>query len=110
MSEKKINDAENEVLFPENEDDGDVTVIELEGEQYEVIDSVTYDGKLYVALIPLDTDDISEDENVEFTLLEVADDPDDEENCVLKTVDDDDLYAKIGEEFLKRFDSMDDDE
>jgi hypothetical protein len=106
-------DLENEDLFTENEDaenDRDVTIIELEGEQYEVIDSVMYDGKLYVAILPYSEDDIPDDEEVEFTLLEVADDPNDEENCILRTVDDDELYARIGEEFLKRFDNIAEDE
>ena len=109
MSEELRKDEE---ILTENDEglfDDEVSIIELEGEQYEVIDSVTYDGKLYVAIIPYDENDDGEND-VEFTILEVADDPADEENCIMRTVDDDDLYSKIGEEFLKRFDSIEDDE
>ncbi len=120
MIPKFNNEEEAEKFFGQNNDDeaaGDdeeMTIIELEGERYEVIDSVIYDGKLYVAILPYDEENIDEnndeDENIEFTILEVCDDPDDEDNCIMRTVDDDDLYTKIGNEFLKRFESESDEE
>ena len=104
----------------------DITIIELEGEKYELIDLVVYNDKKYIAVTPFSEDESEEDpegdftilemtddpddEEAEFTLLEVADDPNDEENCILRTVDDDELYARIGEEFLKRFDNIAEDE
>ena len=42
------------------------------------------------------------DEEVEFIILEIIDDEDGEQ-CTLKTVDDEELYAKIGDEFVKIF-------
>ena len=96
-------------MAPENEDLPDIPIIELEGEQYEVIDTVTVDGKNYVALLPFEELD-SEQEEEEFTILEILDDPSDEENCTLKTIDDEELYERIGDAFLKKFEMYDEDE
>lgn len=102
-------DLEPKDMAPENEDLPDIPIIELEGEQYEVIDTVTVDGKNYVALLPFEELD-SEQEEEEFTILEILDDPSDEENCTLKTIDDEDLYERIGDAFLKKFEMYDEDE
>ncbi len=109
-------DEEAEKFFSANENEGqqsddigedsDITLIDLEGETYEVIDSMIFEGKTYIAILPFDEDEQEADDEVaEFTLLEVTDDPDDEDNCTLKTVDDDDLYVRLGDEFLKRLES-----
>ena len=87
------------------QDDDELTLVELDGEQYEIIDAVIYDEKSYIAVLPYNEDDDG-DEDSEFTILEMTDDPDDEENCILKTIDDDDLYTRVGDEFLKRFESF----
>ncbi len=88
----------------DTDDEGDVTVIELEGVRYEIVDTATYNGKDYVAITPFDDNILeSDDEDGDFTILELGEDPDDEYGCILKTVDDDELYSEIGEVFLKRF-------
>ena len=102
-------DLEPKDMSRENEDLPDIPIIELEGEQYEVIDTVTVDGKNYVALLPFEELD-SEQEEEEFTILEILDDPSDEENCTLKTIDDEELYERIGDAFLKKFEMYDEDE
>ena len=94
---------------PENDEMPEIPIIELEGEQYEVIDTVTVDGRNYVALLPFEElDDDREEE--EFTILEILDDPADEENCTLKTIDDEELYDRIGDAFLKQFEMYDEEE
>ena len=92
-------------MIPEDE----LAIIELEGEKYEVIDTVIIDGHSYIALVPYDESD-ELDEDVEFTILEITDDPADEENCILKTIDDEELYQSIGDAFLEKFDSYEDEE
>jgi hypothetical protein len=98
----------NENDINENPDENSVTVIELDGDKFEVIDTLSFEGKNYVALMPyVEEDQTDEDENVDFTILEIIDDPDDEVNCTLKTIDDEDEYTRIGDEFIKRFDQYD---
>lgn len=94
---------------PDNEDYPEIPIIELDGEQYEVIDTVTVDGKNYVALLPFEELDEGQEEE-EFTILEIIDDPSDEENCTLKTIDDEELYDRIGDAFLKQFEMYDEEE
>ena len=95
--------AEDEMIMPE--DIGDAAVLELDGEKYEVIDTVSLDGHVYIAIVPYEeSDELSE--TTEFTILEMYDDPDNEDNCILKTVDDDELYQRIGDEFLKHIEEF----
>ncbi len=100
-----ISGSSPEDILSEEED----LIIELEGDRYEIIDTVTIDDHIYVALLPLGEDDDYE-EDAEFTILEMTDDPDDEENCILRTVDDEELYVRIGDAFLERFAEFDDEE
>ena len=87
----------------------DDLIIELEGDRFEIIETVMIDEHIYVALLPLgENDDYEED--AEFTILEMTDDPDDEENCTLHTVDDEDLYVRIGDAFIERFAELDEEE
>ncbi len=102
-------DSESRNNIPENEETPEIPIIELEGEQYEVIDTVTVDGRNYVALLPFEELDAGQEEE-EFTILEIIDDPDDEENCTLKTIDDEDLYDRIGDAFLKQFEMYDEED
>lgn len=100
---------EPELGDSESDEPDEVTIIELEGERYEIVDVVQYNGKDYVAVTPFDdVPDYDNDENGEFTILEVSDDPDDEDSCVLKTVDDEELYTLIGDLFLERFADIED--
>ena len=93
-----------------SDDDRDISLIELEGVKYEIVDTARFKGKNYVALIPFDeTDDGDDDDDeIEFTILEIVDDPDNKDNCILKTIDDPQLYDNIGNAFLLKFDSYDD--
>ncbi|MBP3857646.1 MAG: DUF1292 domain-containing protein [Ruminiclostridium sp.] len=108
MAQKNNVNEEAEDLFgfetgddtPEDEDE--VAIIELEGERYEVIDNVTLDGRNFVALLPFEENEEFAEE-AEFTLLEITDDPDNADNCILKTVDDEELYQRIGDAFLEHF-------
>ena len=92
-------------MTPDYDNDEELDLIELDGENYEIVDTAELDGKLYVALIPYDLDDeeIENGDSVEFTILEMLDDPDDEENCILKTIDDEELYDRVGEVFIEKF-------
>ena len=77
-------------------------VVDLDGEQFEIIETIEFEDKMYAALTPYTEDDEMDDENVEFIILEVIDD-EESEQCTLKTVDDEELYTKIGDEFMKIF-------
>ncbi len=77
-------------------------VVDLDGEQFEVIETIEFEEKTYAALTPYTEEDELEDEDVEFIILEVIDEPESEQ-CTLKTVDDEELYTKIGDEFMKIF-------
>lgn len=91
-------------------EDCEPVIIDLDGEQFEIIETTELDGKMYAALTPYTEEDEIEDEEVEFIILEVIDDPDSEE-CTLKTVDDEELYTRIGDEFMKIFsDTFEDEE
>lgn len=98
----------NNIILPE--DENEAAIIELEGEQYEVIDTIEFEGRCYIAILPYsEDDDTDDDEDLQFTILELIDDGESDE-CTLRTIDDDDLYTKVGDEFLKRFDEYDDEE
>ena len=98
-------------MTPEINNDEELELIELDGTNYEVVDTVELDGRLYIALIPhdIDEEELDNSEEVEFTILEMTDDPDDEENCILKTIDDDELYDRVGEAFIEKFGVYDED-
>lgn len=97
----------DEILL--NEDEYVPAIVELDGEQFEVIDTVELDGKNYAALTPYTEEDVLEDDEVEFIILEIIDD-EDNEMCTLKTVDDEELYTKVGDKFLELFDSYEADD
>lgn len=85
-----------------NEEEYEPVVVDLDGEQFEIIDTVEVDGRNYAALTPYTEEDEMEDEEIEFIILEICDDGEGDE-CTLKTVDDEELYTKIGDEFIKLF-------
>lgn len=98
MSEKELDkDMENEEY--------EADIVDLDGEPYEIIDSLSCDGTNYVALIPYSEDEQAEGD-VEFIILKEVEDG---EDFYLGTVDDEELYSKIGEAFLKHFNEMFDD-
>ena len=83
-----------------NEEDYEPAIVELDGEQFEIIDMIDFEGKNYAALTPYSESDDLEDEEVEFIILEVCDDGEGDQ-CTLKTVDDEELYSKIGDKFIE---------
>jgi uncharacterized protein YrzB (UPF0473 family) len=93
----------------------DAHIIDLDGEPFEIIGELEHEGGEYLALIaytPDDEDDIgddTQDEQVEFVILKQEQGQNDEE-YYLSTIDDDELYEKIGEMFLKQFASQDEQE
>ena len=74
-------------------------IVDLDGDPFEIIGDLEYEGGIYLALIPYE-EDADETEEVEFVILK---EEDENGECVLATVDDDDLYNKIGNMFLKMF-------
>ena len=40
----------------------------------------------------------------------IIDDPEDEENCTLKTIDDEELYERIGDAFIEQFGMYDEED
>jgi len=76
-------------------------IVDLDGEEFELIDTAEIDGKVYGAFTPYTEEDEVEGD-VEFIILEIIDDEDGEQ-CTLKTVDDEELYTKIGDELMKLF-------
>lgn len=84
-------------------------VVDLDGEQFEIIETIEFEDKMYAALTPYTEEDELDEDDVEFIILEVIDD-EESEQCTLKTVDDEELYSKIGDEFMKVFTEEFDDE
>lgn len=78
-------------------------IVELDGEQFEVIDAICYDGQNYVALVPYTEDDEMEDDTAEFIILKEV-----EENgeYMLSTVDDESLYDEVGEAFIEHLNDV----
>ena len=77
-------------------------VVDLDGEQFEIIETLEFEDKMYAALTPYTEEDEMEEDDVEFIILEVIDD-EESEQCTLKTVDDEELYTKIGDKFMEVF-------
>ena len=92
--------------MPENKDEFEEyepQIVELDGEQFEVIDAICYDGQNYVALVPYTESDELEDEDVEFIILKEVQEGDD---YMLATVDDEELYNEVGEAFIEHLNSL----
>jgi len=83
----------------------DSGIIDLDGEPFVMVEKLDFEGVTYVALTPYDEDEEEDDdsddsEEAEFIILkEVEEDGE----FFLATIDDEELYDKIGEEFLKMF-------
>ena len=56
-------------------DEYEPVVVDLDGEQFEVIETIEFEEKMYAALTPY-TEEDELDGDVEFIILEVIDDPD----------------------------------
>ncbi|MCL1788828.1 MAG: DUF1292 domain-containing protein [Oscillospiraceae bacterium] len=86
---------ENEIL----DDDNAREVVDLEGEPFEIIGELEHEGEIYLALIPYEEEEDREKET-EFIILKEEEENDE---VFLATVDDDELYEKIGAMFLNSF-------
>lgn len=78
-------------------------IVDLDGEQFEVIDAICYDDQKYVALVPYTESDELEEDDVEFIVLKEV-----EQNgeYMLSTVDDDELYDEVGQAFIEHLNSV----
>ena len=79
-----------------------VEIVDLDGEPFEIIGELEHEGETYFALIPYSEEDYDEEseEDVEFVILKESDE---EDGYFLVTIDDDDFYDKLGQEFLEMF-------
>ena len=89
------------------EGDETVEIVELDDSPFEIIGELEHEGDVYLALIPYveDSEDESSEESdeikeTEFVILKESEE--DGENYLV-TVDDSDLYQKIGNIFLNLF-------
>jgi hypothetical protein len=95
---KNFDDFELEEEFEEPE------IVELDGEPFEIIDAITVDNRTYVALVKYnedDSDDVTDEDDSFIVLEEVEKDGE----FFLATIDDENLYQEIGNEFISRFTS-----
>ncbi len=87
------------------EDEYEPTIIEADGEQYEVIDAIQYKGRNYVAVVEYDENGGDDEEDVtEFMVLEEIQNENGEYVCV--TIDEDSLYDEVGDAFTKHFEEI----
>ena len=79
-------------------------IVDLDGEPFEVIDGICYDGTNYVALVPFsEEDEMDESEEGTFIILkEVEEDGE----YALATVDNEELYNEVGEAFIEHFNEI----
>lgn len=94
---------EKELRESEDFEEYEPQIVDLDGDSFEIIDGICYDGQNYVALVPFSEDEEPESEDVEFIILK-ADDEGDE--TTLSTVDDEALYDEIGEAFIEHLNSL----
>lgn len=75
-----------------------ITITDEDGVEYEleILSTVEYQGALYYALAPVDTD---EDEELEVSILKAIEDDGEE---ILVTVDDDDELEKVYELLIEQ--------
>jgi hypothetical protein len=109
MNDKPVSEPEIKDAIKDQTEEDERDIVDLDGEPFEVIYGIEYDGATYVALTPYVEDLDDETGETEFVILKEV-----EENgeYTLETVDDEELYEKLGEIFLERFDELfeDDDE
>lgn len=77
-------------------------IVDLDGEPFEVIDGICYDGHNYVALVPYTESDEDEGE-AEFVILEEVEK---DGEYLLSTIDNDELYTEIGDAFIEHFETV----
>ena len=75
-------------------------IVNLDGEDFELIGELEYDGQIYLALIPYKE---VEDENQKPEFVVLREEENQNGDCFLATVDDTTLYQKIGNMFIDMF-------
>lgn len=96
--------AEFEKKHIDDLDEYEPDIVELDGEPFEIIDTLEYNGENYVALVSYVEDMDSEPDETEFIILKEVEEEDGE--FYLATLDDDDLYSEIGDKFLEHFNEL----
>ena len=87
--------------------DDDADFIELDGEKFEPMFDFEHENKTYLVLTPfLEDGDLNEDD-FEFVILQMVENGDDVE---LSTVDDDELYDKLGEIAIAEYERINESE
>jgi len=86
------------------EDEDFAEVVDLDGELFEKLDEIEYDGGTYFALIPFEEEyDEKDTEIMEFGILRKIEE---DGEFFLETIDDEDLHDTIGKMFEERFDNL----
>ncbi len=78
------------------------TLVDDEGNEqtFEMLDSMEYDGETYFALTPY-PEDLDNDGEVVILKKVIEDDEE-----IMVSIDNDEEYEKVGDEFMKRIDGM----
>jgi len=84
-----------------SEEEFEPNLIELDGEMFEILDTLEHEGVNYFALAPYDEDS---DEIEEFLVLKQIDSADGK--FTLATVDDDATEDLVGDMFAEQFDEL----
>ncbi|MDR1754136.1 MAG: DUF1292 domain-containing protein [Eubacterium sp.] len=99
--------AEFEKKGPQDTEEYEPEIIDLDGEPFEIIDGITHGGANYLALVPYIEDLDDDDDAIEFIILK---EEEKDGEFFLATIDDDNLYSEIGDMFIEHFESLDDEE
>ena len=94
--------SENEKKLPEELEEYEPQIIDLDGEQFEIIDGICYDGTNYVALVPF-TEEEDDSEEGSFIILKEVEE---KGECGLETVDKEELYDEVGQAFIEHFNEI----
>jgi len=85
------------------EEESEILLLELGDEVFEILDALTYEGTDYLAITPYNEDadyeDEESEEEIDVIIVQEVEDG-------YATVDDDELFAKLGAIFLERIDEL----
>jgi len=88
----------------QNMNDDMVEIVDIDGEEFEKLDELEFEGNTYFALIPYSEDDDYNDEDVEIDEFGILRRVEENGEFFLETIEDDDLLDKVGALFEKRID------
>ncbi len=103
MTDEEMNNIPEEDELPEG-------IIELTDEdgvttQFEYLNTIEYDGDLYVVLMVLSDEDVDDDEG-EVLILKIEKDPDTGEDIYV-SIDDDEVSQAVFDQFMAMMDEED---